>query len=50
MEEKIKKPRCKKCNTKLDFYGVTERGQHKYGCPKCYTKEVLEIKASFLKK
>jgi hypothetical protein len=38
---------CEKCGSKLEFFGVTDKGVYKYCCPKCYkiyfiTKEEID--------
>ncbi len=31
---------CPNCGTKMEMFGVTERGQYKYKCNKCYRIEL----------
>jgi len=30
--------KCNKCNTEMEMYGVTEKGEYKYCCNRCYKK------------
>ena len=35
------------CNTKLEFYGISDKGDYKYSCPKCYNKTIKYEKGDY---
>ena len=35
---------CKKCNSPMEMYGVTERGDYKYCCNNCHTRVLINPK------